>query len=192
MGAAGKQTPVFVRFSTVGGERGSADSVRDPRGFAVKFYTEEGNYDIVGNNTPVFFIRDPLKFPDFVHTQKRNPQTHCKDAEAFWDFMALNPKTLHQMTILFLDRGTPKSYRHTHGFASHTFKWVNAQGEAFWVKYHFKTETGIENFTDLSLTLSCPRTRRCSPAQALSSCKAGVLVGQSSEPLSVLPSIAIT
>lgn len=142
----GKQTPLFVRFSTVGGEKGSADTERDPRGFSVKFYTEDGNYDIVGNNTPVFFIRDPLKFPDFIHTQKRNPATNCKDPNAMWDFWSLSPESLHQVTILFSNRGTPKTYRHMHGFSSHTFQWNNHAGEAVWVKYHFKTEQGIENF----------------------------------------------
>ncbi|NER33372.1 MAG: catalase [Oscillatoria sp. SIO1A7] len=145
--AAGKRTPVFVRFSTVGGEKGSADTARDPRGFAVKFYTEEGNYDLVGNNTPTFFIRDPLKFPDLVHSQKRNPQTNCKDANAVWDFFSLSPESLHQVTILYSDRGTPKSYRHMNGYGSHTFQWINAEGQSFWVKYHFKTNQGIKNFT---------------------------------------------
>ena len=107
LSSVGKQTPVFTRFSTVGGEKGSADSERDPRGFAVKFYTEEGNWDMVGNNTPVFFIRDPIKFPDFIHTQKRNPQTNLKDPDMFWDFISLVPETIHQVTILFSDRGTP-------------------------------------------------------------------------------------
>jgi catalase len=143
----GKQTPVFVRFSTVAGEKGSADTVRDPRGFAVKFYTEEGNYDIVGNNTPVFFVRDPMKFPDFIHSQKRNPQTNCKDPNMVWDFLSLTPEATHQVTILYSDRGTPKSYRHMNGYGSHTFKWINAQDKAVWVKYHFKTEQGIQNFT---------------------------------------------
>jgi catalase len=147
LSAVGKETPVFVRFSTVGGEKGSADAERDPRGFAVKFYTEEGNYDLVGNNTPVFFLRDPLKFPDFIHTQKRNPATNLKDPTAVWDFFSLSPETLHQLTILFSDRGTPRSYRHMDGFGSHTFSWINAKGERFWVKYHFKTVQGIENFT---------------------------------------------
>lgn len=141
-----KKTEVFVRFSTVGGERGSADTDRDPRGFAIKFYTTEGNYDIVGNNTPVFFLRDPIKFPDMVHTHKRNPATNCKDANAFWDFHSQVPESLHQLTILFSNRGTPKSYRHMHGFGSHTFKWVNSEGKGVWVKYHFKTEAGIENW----------------------------------------------
>ncbi|ALS24677.1 catalase [Paenibacillus naphthalenovorans] len=142
----GKQTPVFIRFSTVAGEKGAADTERDPRGTAIKFYTEDGNYDLVGNNTPVFFIRDPLKFPDFIHTQKRNPQTNLKDPNAIWDFWSLSPESLHQVTILFSNRGTPKSYRHMHMFGSHTFQWINEQGEAVWVKYHFKTDQGIQNF----------------------------------------------
>jgi len=146
-GAPGRKTPVVVRFSTVGGEKGSADSDRDPRGFAIKFYTEEGNYDLVGNNTPVFFIRDPFKFPDMVHTHKRNPQSNLKDPDAFWDFFSRSPESTHMVTILFSDRGIPKSYRQMHGFGSHTFKWVNAAGKACWVKYHFKTETGIANLT---------------------------------------------
>jgi catalase len=143
----GKKTEVFVRFSTVGGERGSADSARDPRGFAVKFYTEEGNYDFVGNNTPVFFIRDPLKFPDFIHTQKRHPATNCKDPNMFWDFLSLTPESIHQVTILFSDRGTPKSYRHMNGYSGHTFKLYNDKGQYVWVKIHFKTEQGIQNLT---------------------------------------------
>ncbi|HSV30695.1 MAG TPA: catalase, partial [Atribacteraceae bacterium] len=132
----GRRTEVFVRFSTVGGERGSADAARDPRGFAVKFYTEEGNYDLVGNNTPVFFIRDPLKFPDFIHTQKRNPATNLPDADMFWDFLSLTPESIHQVTILFSDRGTPATYRHMNGYSSHTFKWYNERGDYFWVQYH--------------------------------------------------------
>ncbi len=144
---AGKKTEVFVRFSTVGGEKGSADSERDPRGFAVKFYTEEGNYDFVGNNTPVFFIRDPLKFPDFIHTQKRHPATNCKDPDMFWDFFSLTPESIHQVTILFSDRGTPKSYRYMNGYSGHTFKWYNDKGQYFWVKIHFKTEQGVQNLT---------------------------------------------
>ncbi len=143
----GKKTDLFVRFSTVGGEKGSADAERDPRGFAVKFYTEEGNYDLVGNNTPVFFIRDPLKFPDFIHTQKRNPTTNLKDPDMFWDFLSLTPESIHQVTILFSDRGTPKTYRHMNGYSSHAFKWYNEKGEVFYVQYHFKTEQGIENLT---------------------------------------------
>ena len=143
----GKKTPLFVRFSTVGGEKGSADAERDPRGFAIKFYTEDGNYDLVGNNTPVFFIRDPLKFPDFIHTQKRNPVTNLKDPDMFWDFLSLTPESIHQVTILFSDRGTPRAYRTMNGYSSHTFLWYNAKGETFWVKYHFKTEQGIQNLT---------------------------------------------
>lgn len=143
----GKRTDVFVRFSTVGGEKGSADSARDPRGFAVKFYTEEGNYDMTGNNTPVFFIRDPLKFPDFIHTQKRHSGTNLPDANMFWDFLSLTPESIHQVTILFSDRGTPATYRNMNGYSSHTFKWYNDKGEYFWVQYHFKTDQGIKNLT---------------------------------------------
>jgi len=143
----GKRTEVFARFSTVGGEKGSADAERDPRGFALKFYTEEGNYDLVGNNTPVFFIRDPLKFPDFIHTQKRNPANNCKDPNMFWDFLSLTPESIHQVTILFSDRGIPASFRNMNGYGSHTFKWYNENGEYFWVQYHFKTEQGIKNLT---------------------------------------------
>ncbi len=142
-----KETQVFIRFSTVGGEKGSADTARDPRGFAVKFYTEEGNWDMVGNNTPVFFIRDPLKFPDFVHTQKRDPKTNLKSAQMMWDFWSKSPESLHMVTILFSDRGTPDGYRFMHGFSSHTFSFVNAQNERFWVKWHFKTNQGIKNLT---------------------------------------------
>jgi catalase len=151
----GKRTPMFIRFSTVAGELGSADTVRDPRGFAVKFYTEEGNYDLVGNNTPVFFIRDAIKFPDFIHTQKRHPQTHLKNPNAIWDFWSLSPESLHQVTILMSDRGIPATLRHMHGFGSHTFKWVNAEGQAVWVKYHFKTEQGVKNLdVDLAAKLA--------------------------------------
>ncbi|MFG0683241.1 catalase [Pseudomonas sp. WSY_20] len=141
----GKQTETFLRFSTVGGERGSADTERDPRGFAVKFYTEEGNWDIVGNNTPVFFIRDPLKFPDFIHTQKRHPQTNLKSAQMMWDFWSHSPEALHQVTILFSDRGIPDGYRHMHGFGSHTYSLISADGQRTWVKWHFKTQQGIKN-----------------------------------------------
>ncbi len=143
----GKKTEVLVRFSTVGGEKGSADSARDPRGFAVKFYTEEGNWDLVGNNTPVFFVRDPLKFSDFIHTQKRDPQTNLKSPTMMWDFWSLSPESLHQVTILFSDRGTPKNYRHMDGFSSHTFSLINSTGERVWVKFHLKTKQGIRNLT---------------------------------------------
>lgn len=142
----GKQTKVFLRFSTVGGEKGSADTERDPRGFALKFYTEDGNYDLVGNNTPVFFIKDPKKFGDFIHTQKRDPFTNCKSATMMWDFWSLNPESLHQVLILMSDRGTPYGYRHMDGFGSHTFSFINKDNERFWVKFHFKTEQGIKNF----------------------------------------------
>lgn len=142
----GKKTPVFVRFSTVGGEKGSADSERDPRGFAVKFYTEQGNWDMVGNNTPVFFIRDAIKFPDFIHTQKRNPMTNLKDSNMMWDFLSLTPESCHQLTILFSDRGTPDGYRHMNGYSSHTFKLVNKENKEFYIKIHIKTDQGIKNF----------------------------------------------
>jgi catalase len=144
---AGKRTPTFIRFSTVGGEKGSADTERDPRGFALKFYTEEGNWDMVGNNTPVFFIRDPLKFGDFIHTQKRCPQSNLKSPTMMWDFWSLSPESLHQVTILFSDRGTPDGYRHMDGFSSHTFSLINRKDELFYVKWHFKTKQGIKNFT---------------------------------------------
>ncbi|MDR4946874.1 catalase KatA [Neobacillus cucumis] len=143
----GKRTPMFIRFSTVAGELGSADTVRDPRGFAVKFYTEEGNYDLVGNNTPIFFIRDAIKFPDFIHTQKRDPKTHLKNPNAVWDFWSLSPESLHQVTYLMGDRGLPATLRHMNGYGSHTFKWVNKNGEAVWVKYHFKSEQGVKNMS---------------------------------------------
>ena len=143
----GKETRVFLRFSTVGGEKGSADTERDPRGFALKFYTEEGNWDLVGNNTPVFFVKDPKKFSDFIHTQKRDPYTNCKSATMMWDFWSLNPESLHQVTILMSSRGTPYGYRHMDGFGSHTFSLINAKNERVWVKFHFKTMQVIKNFT---------------------------------------------
>ncbi len=141
----GKKTRMLARFSTVGGERGSADTERDPRGFALKFYTEQGNWDLTGNNTPVFFIKDPSKFPEFIHTQKRDPKTNLKPAEMMWDFWSLSPEALHQVTTLFSDRGTPDGYRHMHGFGSHTFSMYNKNGERFWVKWHFRTQQGIKN-----------------------------------------------
>lgn len=144
----GKQTKMFVRFSTVGGEKGSADTERDPRGFALKFYTEDGNWDLVGNNTPIFFIKDPKKFSDFIHTQKRDPRTNCKSPTMMWDFWSLNPESLHQVMILMSDRGTPCGYRHMHGFGSHTFSMVNAKNEIVFVKFHFKTLQGIKKFTN--------------------------------------------
>lgn len=144
----GKVTPLFVRFSTVAGERGAADAERDIRGFAVKFYTEEGNWDIVGNNTPVFFFRDPLRFPDLNHAIKRDPRTGLRSAHNNWDFWSLLPEALHQVTIVMSDRGIPKSFRHMHGFGSHTFSMINAESERVWVKFHFHSQQGIQNLTD--------------------------------------------
>lgn len=144
----GEVTPLFLRFSTVAGESGAADAERDVRGFAIKFYTKEGNWDLVGNNTPTFFIRDPYKFPDFIHTQKRDPRTNLRNANAAWDFWTLCPEALHQITILMSDRGIPASYRHMHGFGSHTYSLINDKGERFWVKFHFKTQQGIKNLTN--------------------------------------------
>ena len=147
MFARGKSTDMLIRFSTVAGELGFPDTVRDPRGFAMKFYTEHGNYDLVGNNTPVFFIRDPQKFSDFIHSQKRRADTHLHDNNMQWDFWTLSPESAHQVSFLMSDRGTPYSWRHMNGYGSHTFLWYNAAGAKFWVKYHFKTEQGIRNFT---------------------------------------------
>ena len=143
----GNHCRVFIRFSTVGGEKGSADTERDPRGFAMKFYTEDGNWDLVGNNTPVFFIKDAKKFPDFIHTQKRDPKTNLKSPTMMWDFWSLNPESLHQVMILFSDRGTPDGYRHMNGYGSHTFSMINSNKERVWVKFHVKTQQGIKNFT---------------------------------------------
>jgi len=140
----GKKTEVLGRFSTVAGEKGSADTVRDVRGFALKFYTEEGNWDLVGNNTPVFFIRDAIKFPDFIHTQKRDPQTNAKNDTMQWDFWSQVPESLHQVTILFSERGIPKGIPYMNGYGSHTFSFINADNERFWVKFHFKTQQGIQ------------------------------------------------
>ncbi|NUS58408.1 MAG: catalase [Streptomycetaceae bacterium] len=148
LGAVGRRTEVFLRFSTVAGNLGASDAVRDPRGFALKFYTEEGNYDLVGNTTPVFFIKDPLKFPDFIHSQKRDPFTGITEAENVWDFWSHSPEATHQVTWLFGDRGIPASYRHMNGYGSHTYQWANAAGEAFWVKYHFKTNQGVRSLTN--------------------------------------------
>jgi catalase len=144
----GKRTPVFARLSTVAGEQGFPDTVRDPRGFALKFYTDEGNYDLVGNNTPVFFVRDASKFQDFIHSQKRLPDTGLRSNDMQWDFWTLSPESAHQVMVLMSDRGTPRSLRTMNGYGSHTYSWINAGGERFWVKYHFKTVQGVENFTD--------------------------------------------
>jgi catalase len=143
-----KQTACLVRFLTVAGERGAADAERDVRGFAIKFYTEEGNWDLVGNNTPVFFVRDPYKFSDFIHTQKRDARTNMRSATAMWDFWSLSPESLHQVTILFSDRGLPQGFRFVDGFGSHTYSFINAKNERSWVKFHFKTMQGIKNWTN--------------------------------------------
>ncbi len=144
----GQKTDVFVRFSTVGGGQDSSDYARDPRGFAVKFYTEEGNFDLVGNNTPVFFISDPSKFPDFVHSQKKDPRTNLPNPAAMYEYWANHPQSLHQMMILMSDRGIPLSHRHMHGFGSHTLSFWNKSGERFWIKWHLKSNQGIQNLTD--------------------------------------------
>ncbi|MFI2564836.1 catalase [Paenarthrobacter sp. NPDC018779] len=143
----GTETDMLIRFSSVAGENGSPDTWRDPRGFAVKFYTTEGNYDLVGNNTPVFFIRDGIKFPDFIHSQKRLPGTHLRDADMQWDFWTLQPESAHQVTWLMGDRGLPASWREMQGYGSHTYQWINAEGERFWVKYHFKSNQGVNSIT---------------------------------------------
>src|SRR6201982_3220891 len=144
----GKKTPMFARFSTVAGERGAADAERDIRGFALKFYTEEGNWDLVGNNTPVFFLRDPLKFPDLNHAIKRDPRTGMRSADSNWDFWTNLPAALHQVTVVMSDRGIPRSFRHMHGFGSHTYSFINSKKKRFWVKFTFKTQQGIQNLTD--------------------------------------------
>jgi catalase len=144
----GAVTEALLRFSTVAGERGAADAERDVRGFALKFYTEEGNWDLVGNNTPVFFVRDPYKFPDFIHTQKRDPATNLRNPTAMWDFWSLSPESLHQITILFSDRGLPRSYRHVNGYGSHTYSLINDRNQRVWVKFHFKTKQGIQTYAD--------------------------------------------
>ena len=144
----GKITDILVRFSTVAGEMGAADAERDVRGFSIKFYTEQGNWDLVGNNTPVFFIRDPLKFPDFIHTQKRHPRTNMRSSTAMWDFWSQSPESLHQGTILMSDRGLPQDVRHINGYGSHTFSFINAKNERFWVKFHMKTQQGHNHWTN--------------------------------------------
>jgi catalase len=158
-GEIGKQTPLLARFSTVAGEQGAADAERDVRGFSLKFYTEEGNWDLVGNNTPVFFIRDPLKFPDFIHTQKRHPRTNLRSATAAWDFWSLSPESLHQVTILMSDRGIPVSPRFMNGYGSHTFSFWNNQAERFWVKFHFKTQQGHKTLTNAEADTAIGKSR---------------------------------
>jgi len=155
----GKKTEMIARFSTVAGELGAADAERDVRGFALKFYTEDGNWDLVGNNTPVFFVRDPLKFPDFIHTQKRHPKTNLRSPTAMWDFWSLSPESLHQVTVLFSDRGLPTSVRHMNGYGSHTYSFINAAGERFWVKFHFKTLQGHRHWTNDEAAEVVGRTR---------------------------------
>ncbi|MBB3932956.1 catalase [Kaistia hirudinis] len=155
----GKKIEMMARFSTVAGETGAADAERDVRGFALKFYTDEGNWDLVGNNTPVFFVRDPLKFPDFIHTQKRHPKTNLRSPTAMWDFWSLSPESLHQVTILFSDRGLPQTVRHMNGYGSHTYSFINAAGERFWVKFHFKTLQGHKHWTNGEAAEVVGRTR---------------------------------
>ncbi len=155
----GKKTDLVVRFSTVAGELGAADAERDVRGFAVKFYTEEGNWDLVGNNTPVFFIRDPYKFPDFIHTQKRHPRSNLRSTTAMWDFWSLSPESLHQVTILMGDRGLPQGVRHMNGYGSHTYAFINATNERFWVKFHFKTQQKIKFHTNREAEQVIARSR---------------------------------
>lgn len=169
----GKETPIFIRFSTVAGERGAADAERDVRGFSIKFYTDEGNWDLVGNNTPVFFIRDPLKFPDFIHTQKRDPATNLRNPNAAWDFWSLHPESLHQVTILMSDRGLPRNYREIHGFGSHTFSFINARNERFWVKFHFKSKQGITHYTDAEAAEVVARDRESAQRDLYSSIETG-------------------
>ena len=144
----GKRTPLFLRFSIVAADEGAPDTDRDVRGVAIKFYTEEGNYDIVGNNTPIFFVRDPMKFPDFIHSQLRLPDTGMRSNNMQWDFWTLSPESAHQVIYLMSDRGTPRTWRNMNAYASSTYMWENAAGKKFWVKYHFKSEQGVQNFTD--------------------------------------------
>ncbi|MGL5636483.1 MAG: catalase, partial [Bacteroidales bacterium] len=169
----GKRTPMLARFSTVAGERGAADTERDVRGFALKFYTNEGNWDLVGNNTPVFFIRDPLKFPDFIHTQKRDPKTNMRSNTAMWDFWSLSPESLHQVMILMSDRGIPKGFRHMHGFSSHTYSFFNKENQRFWVKFHFKTQQGIENYTNAEAAQIVAHDREASQRDLYENIEAG-------------------
>src|ERR1700741_1114122 len=171
--AIGKQTPLFLRFSSVAGERGAADAERDIRGTAVKFYTEEGNWDIVGNNTPVFFFRDPLRFPDLNHAIKRDPRTGLRSADNNWDFWTLLPEALPQVPIVMSDRGIPKSFRHRHGFGSHTFSMVNAAGERVWVKFHFRTQQGMQNLTDAEAESVVAKDRESHGRDLLSAIEAG-------------------
>ena len=169
----GKQTPLIARFSTVAGELGAADAERDVRGFALKFYTEQGNWDMVGNNTPVFFIRDPLKFPDFIHTQKRHPRTNVRSATAMWDFWSLSPESLHQVTMLMSDRGLPTDVRHINGYGSHTYSFWNKAGERFWVKFHFKTQQGHRHYTNREAAQVIGKTRESTQEDLYASIERG-------------------
>jgi catalase len=169
----GKKTEAFVRFSTVAGERGAADAERDIRGFAVKFYTEEGNWDVVGNNTPVFFMRDPLRFPDLNHAVKRDPRTNMRSAQNNWDFWTLLPEALHQVTIVMSDRGLPDGYRFMHGFGSHTFSFINARNERHWVKFHFRSQQGIRNLTDAQAAAVIAQDRESAQRDLLAAIDAG-------------------
>ncbi|MFA6788505.1 MAG: catalase [Arcobacteraceae bacterium] len=169
----GEKTKLLLRFSTVAGERGAADAERDVRGFALKFYTKEGNWDLVGNNTPVFFIRDAYKFPDFIHTQKRHPQSNLRSNTAAWDFWSLSPESLHQVTILMSDRGIPKSFRHVNGYGSHTYSLINAQNERFWVKFHFKTLQGIETITNAQAEAIVAKDRESNQRDLFENIQAG-------------------
>jgi catalase len=171
--AVGKQTPMFARFSTVAGERGAADAERDIRGFALKFYTEEGNWDVVGNNTPVFFFRDPLRFPDLNHAIKRDPRTGMRSADNNWDFWTLLPEALHQVTIVMSERGIPRTYRHMHGFGSHTYSFLNANDERIWVKFHFRSQQGIENLTDAQAEALVGKDRETHQRDLFDSIEAG-------------------
>lgn len=169
----GKKTDLFTRFTTVAGERGAADAERDIRGFAIKFYTEEGNWDMVGNNTPVFFLRDPLKFPDLNHAVKRDPRTNMRSAQNNWDFWTSLPEALHQVTIVMSDRGLPATYRHMHGFGSHTFSMINADNERVWVKFHFKSNQGIRNLTDKEAEVVIGKNRESHQADLYSAIEEG-------------------
>jgi catalase len=169
----GKQTPMFARFSTVAGERGAADAERDIRGFAVKFYTEEGNWDVVGNNTPVFFFRDPLRFPDLNHAIKRDPRTGMRSADNNWDFWTLLPEALHQVTIVMSERGIPRTYRHMHGFGSHTYSFINANDERIWVKFHFRSQQGVENLSDAEAEALVGKDRESHQRDLFESIEAG-------------------
>ena len=169
----GAKTPMIARFSTVAGEAGAADAERDVRGFALKFYTEEGNWDLVGNNTPVFFVRDPVKFPDFIHTQKRHPKTNMRSAAAMWDFWSLSPESLHQVTILMSDRGLPTDVRHINGYGSHTYSFWNDAGERYWVKFHFKTMQGHQHWTNAEAEKIVGQTRESTQADLFGAIEKG-------------------